>query len=168
MKDYSHILRLVSIVVVGGALSWTVRGMLRPATFGQYGAYRGASVGEIMALPVTYRGGEVCEKCHEKQWKTWSKGSHKTVQCENCHGPGRDHALSDVDPRPKIYGTKEVMSRPNDLCLSCHARVPGRGKDFPQQDSLLEHLEEMDISRDDPDFDDSRYCVQCHEGHDPS
>jgi mono/diheme cytochrome c family protein len=43
---------------------------------------------------------------------------HATVQCENCHGPGRDHPFG-LETMPKVVATQS--------CLKCHTpeRAPG-------------------------------------------
>ena len=66
MKNYRHIVHLVLVLAVVGVLALVVRAALIPATFGQYGAYVGASVEEIRSKPVQYVGSERCKDCHKK------------------------------------------------------------------------------------------------------
>ena len=61
-------------------------------SFGQYGHYRGAAIGEIAARPVKFAGHETCETCHTDVLDVKSKGKHAHVNCEACHGPLAKHA----------------------------------------------------------------------------
>jgi len=149
LKDVQHVLWVACILLCVAGVALIVRARFVPPTFGQFGTYRGASVQEIRDTPVKYHGVESCKSCHEEQGKEWSQFAHKSVACESCHGPGMDHAKPDVDPRPKILGTRELMARSHDLCLSCHAKTPGRRADFPQVD-CVKHVARYDVPRNDP------------------
>lgn len=56
-----------------------------------------------------------CVSCHVTGWNdggyvSEKKTNHlKGVQCENCHGPGKDHVLN-----------RKKMAAPNHTCVSCH------------------------------------------------
>ena len=78
-----------------------------------------------------YVGTEVCQACHEDQFKAFSHTSHaglakigswkdKVTGCESCHGPGKAHA-EEGDPTKiisfKNKGSKEI----SETCLTCHA-----------------------------------------------
>ena len=171
MKKVQHIIRLVIVMVVGGAVLVAVRNALVPPTFGQYGAYVGASVDVIRNKPVQYVGVEVCKSCHKKEWKKWSRKEHRTVSCEVCHGPGAAHSVKDADPRPFTPRSKsngKMAAQAHDLCMSCHAEAPGRSKDHSQIASASEpHLAEFRITKQSPDFEESMRCLTCHPGHSP-
>ena len=49
-----------------------------PKSFGQYGHYRGAAIGEIAARPVKFAGHETCETCHTDVLDVKSKASMRT------------------------------------------------------------------------------------------
>lgn len=169
MKNIQHIIRLVGLLVVGGVVLLIVRNALVPPTFGQYGAYVGASVEVIRSKPIQYVGAEVCKGCHKKEWKKWQKKEHQTVNCEVCHGPGAAHSVEDVDPRPPLLRSitdGKMASQAHDLCLSCHAIVPGRSEEFSQIESET-HLAEFKITEQSEDFEESMRCLQCHPGHSP-
>lgn len=66
---------------------------------------------------------------------------HATVQCENCHGPGRDHPFG-LETLPKVVATQS--------CLKCHTpvRAPGwyvtkQGKEELDQKKLSENMKKL-------------------------
>ena len=169
MKNVQHLVRLVIVMVVVGAVLLAVRYALVPPTFGQYGPYVGASVEVIRNKPVQYVGMERCKSCHKKEWKKWRKREHQTVSCEVCHGPGAAHSVEDADPRPLPIRSKssgKMAEQAHDLCLSCHAGAPGRPDEFPQIEPKT-HLAEFKITEQSEDFEESMRCLTCHPGHNP-
>ena len=121
--------------------------------------------------PVLYYGSENCKECHSKKkykklWKDWTKGGHKDVQCEACHGPAGDHALPDIEPRPKMLVTPEMLAEPRVLCMGCHGEIPGRQTTNRPIDPE-KHLAEFKVSQDDADYEKSRQCLSCHDAHRP-
>ncbi len=52
-------------------------------------------------------GSAKCKMCHSKISTSWQAGKHGKIECEMCHGSGKDH-----QPKPK-----EVK---NKTCSSCH------------------------------------------------
>jgi len=169
VKNYQHIIRLVIILAVGLAALLMVRAALIPATFGQYGAYVGASVEVIRGRPVQYVGAERCKDCHKKEYDKWSRKEHMTVSCEVCHGPGAAHSVEEVEPRPLPVRSKssgKMAEQAHDLCMSCHAKAPGRSEEFSQIEPKT-HLAEFKITEQSADFEESMQCLTCHPGHDP-
>ncbi len=174
MKNVRHIIHLVVVLAIIGVGLLVVRTALVPATFGQYGAYVGASVDAIRSKPVKYVGAEVCKSCHKKEWKKWSRKEHATVACEVCHGPGAEHSVEDTllrsgDPRPLPVRSKssgKMAAQAHDLCMSCHAKAPGRSTEFPQIESKA-HLAEFKITEGSDDYEKAMQCLTCHTGHDP-
>ena len=121
--------------------------------------------------PILYYGSENCKGCHSKReyrklWNAWAKGGHKDVECEACHGPAGDHALRDVDPRPKMVVTSEMLAKPHDLCMSCHAKIPGRQASV-RQIECDRHLAEFKVKKGEPDYEESLQCLSCHDAHRP-
>ena len=105
-----------------------------------------------------YVGTEVCQACHEDQFKAFSHTSHaelakigswknKVTGCEACHGPGKAHA-EEGDPTKiisfKNKGSKEI----SETCLTCHA-----GKEEHNNFRRGEHWRN-DIG-----------CTDCHASH---
>jgi hypothetical protein len=146
-KDAGHLFRLASVFLVGAVLFLLLRGFLVPRSFGQYGHYRGNAVREIAALPVTYAGHEVCETCHADVLEVKSKGVHKRVACETCHGPQGKHA---DDPGSVQPGKLDTAG----LCVRCHEANQAKPKTFPQVVSA-EHS-------------GGAPCETCHQPHSPA
>ena len=74
----------------------------------------------------------------------WEQGNHRTVNCENCHGPARAHLENKASP---------VTDTSRELCGLCHAQLVSRPSNFPQVD-----MDEMGGQSD---------CITCHDPHDP-
>lgn len=96
------------------------------------------------AQPLKYADPTTCNGCHTAKSTLWTGSKHKTVSCENCHGPGESHRETmiplNVDP------SKET-------CTVCHARLLSRPSSFPQVD-VSQHAGEAT-------------CVTCHNPHKP-
>ncbi len=92
LKMPPQILRLVLLTlgIVGSYL--VARAFLTPASFEQYGWYRGAALQEIAARTPVFAGKQACAECHADILKAMDSGPHKTLSCEACHGVSRDHA----------------------------------------------------------------------------
>ncbi len=119
-----------------------------PAFLADYGFHPQnieANVEEWVSLPTRYVSSSICVNCHQDKYGLWEKGDHKTVSCENCHGPARAH-LETQEPPTVSHNTRE-------LCGLCHARLISRPSDFPQV-----NMEEMGGQAE---------CITCHDPHDP-
>ncbi len=99
---------------------------------------------EWASLPIQYVSASICNDCHQSKYNLWTMGNHKTVSCENCHGPARAHL--ETNERP-------FMDTSRDFCGTCHARLISRPGSFPQVD-----MKEMGGQEE---------CVTCHDPHDP-
>ena len=64
LKDAGHLFRFAGLFVIAFLVFLIVRGYVVPKTFGQYGHYRGAAIGEIAAHPMKFAGHQACESCH--------------------------------------------------------------------------------------------------------
>jgi hypothetical protein len=154
MRHDKHVFRLVFLLVLvfGGFL--IVRNLFVPASFGQYGHYRGDNVAEQMAKAVRHGGPESCRSCHGEEYGVHSAGAHKSVPCENCHGPLAFHA--DSSDKTADMPT----DRSYDLCARCHRRLSARPASVSQV-QVEAHLEEMGA-----DFE-REVCIACHQPHAP-
>jgi hypothetical protein len=146
LKDSGHLVRLALAFALGIAIFFLIRRAIVPASFGQYGHYRGAVLDEIRAKPVKYAGRELCEACHEPVATAKNLGKHAQVGCEACHGALAAHT---EDPS----GVKPVMPNVATLCVRCHEADSAKPRNFPQVNSK-EHAGEAS-------------CTVCHDPHHP-
>ena len=75
-KDVGHLFRFAGLFVLAFLVFLVVRHYIVPKSFGQYGHYRGASIGEIAQRPVKFAGHETCEGCHADEATKKSAGKH--------------------------------------------------------------------------------------------
>jgi hypothetical protein len=106
-----QILRLVllTLAIVGSYL--VARSFLTPASFGQYGWYRGDALAEIASRPPVFAGKKSCDECHSDILHNLAADAHKTLSCEACHGVSRAHT-----DNPDILPDKATGS----YCIRCH------------------------------------------------
>jgi hypothetical protein len=140
-----QIFRIV-LLVVGIVGSYCVaRYFLTPATFGEYGFYRGAALELLASREPSFAGRGACEECHSEIVKKVADHEHKSLSCESCHGPCKAHAENnDIMPQVLNYG----------LCVRCHEASPSRPK-WHKQVVLKDH------------YPGSK-CTECHIAHSPS
>src|SRR5258705_8361487 len=110
-----QILRLVLLTVGIIGSYFVARAFLTPASFGEYGWYRGEALAEIASRPPSYAGKKACEECHSDVVQKLTKHEHKTLSCEACHGPGQAHA---DNPDIKL----EILNFSH--CARCHEANP--------------------------------------------
>lgn len=49
-------------------------------------------------------GSAKCKMCHSKLYASWQAGKHTKIECEMCHGPGKDHAAKPKEVKTKTCG----------------------------------------------------------------
>lgn len=140
-----QILRLVLLTLVVIATYAVARHLLTPATFGQYGHYRAAALGELSAHRPRFAGAKACTDCHSDEAADLAKDKHRTLSCETCHGEARDHADNPNFDLPKPAA---------DLCLRCHVADPARPAHQPQI-VVADHYP-------------GERCTSCHVPHQPN
>ena len=123
-KDAGHLFRFAGLFVLAFLIFLVVRHYVVPRSFGQYGHYRGAAMGEIAAHPAKFAGHETCEACHADVLEVKKAGKHAGVNCEACHGPQAKHA---EDPG----SVKPVLPDTSVLCARCHEANSAKPKWFP-------------------------------------
>ncbi len=147
LKDAGHLLRFAGIFLLMFVVFLVVRRFVVPKTFGEYGHYRGAAIGEVAAHPMHFAGHEACETCHADVADAKLKGKHAHLNCEACHGPQLKHA---DDPSSVVPPKPDTAT----LCVRCHAASAARPKGFPQVDAAS-HANGVP-------------CETCHKPHDPA
>ncbi|HLI64191.1 MAG TPA: multiheme c-type cytochrome [Terriglobales bacterium] len=146
-KDAAHLFRLAAVFLVGFVVFLVVRSFLVPRSFGRYGHYRANAIAEIAALPISYAGHQACTDCHSDIVEVKSKGVHKGVACESCHGPEAAHVQ---DPGSVIPAKLDTSL----LCPRCHEVNIAKPKGFPQVETA-EHS-------------GGAACNTCHQPHSPA
>jgi uncharacterized CHY-type Zn-finger protein len=145
-KESRHLYHFAGLFVLAFLVFLVVRHYYVPKSFGEYGHYRGAAIGEIASLPVKFAGHQTCEGCHTDVLDVKSKGKHAHVNCEACHGALANHA---DDP-----SIKPVLPDTTVLCARCHTASAAKPKGFPQ-------VVPADHSGGVP-------CQTCHNPHSPA
>ena len=150
----NHVLRPLWVAIVFVALILLARYFLVPSDFGVQGEsftfnyHRASNVDEWKNMPVvSYLGKEVCVECHDDVGEKLESSPHTIIQCENCHGPGRDHPETE---NPETM----TIDRSRLLCLRCHA-------DLSYANSSRADLSVIDPNKHNVDSE----CVQCHNPH---
>jgi hypothetical protein len=122
-------------------------------------------------LPLQYAQTTACNECHEGNYALWQKSAHKTVSCENCHGPAEAHLYSGAPP---------AVDTSRELCSTCHAQLASRPRGFPQVDAATHgapaecrtchnpHAPRAGMPPKIPhEFEDRANCQSCHNPHEP-
>jgi len=160
--------RLLIVFAVFVSIFLVLRHFLTPASFGQYGHYRGDALEEIAAIPAKYVDRHTCAKCHEEKATLLQEGEHAPINCQICHGPGYKHEqyyeshteLQNMDSLQKISNvTPEEFrlqtSNVRDFCLRCHLKNASRPVKTINQVDIADH------------YNVDKKCVECHNPHAP-
>ena len=146
-KDAGHLFRFAGLFVLAFLVFLVVRHWVVPKTFGEYGHYRGAAIGDVAAHPAKFAGHETCEGCHTDILDVKKNGKHAHVNCEACHGALANHANDPTSMTPVKPDTAV-------LCARCHTASAAKPKGFPQ-------VVPADHSNGIP-------CETCHNPHSPA
>lgn len=177
-KDAGHLFRFAGLFVLAFLVFLVVRHYVVPKSFGQYGHYRGAAMGEIAKHPAKFAGHEACEGCHTDEADKKKSGKHAHVNCEACHGalvkvlPAPEDNSANLYQRLLVFAglsmpaerpllrhaddpTSVVPELPDTavLCARCHTASTAKPKGFPQ-------VVPADHSNGLP-------CKTCHDPHSP-
>lgn len=139
-----QLIRIILLTITIVFVYVTARVFLTPASFGEYGFYRGDAVRENMERPLSFGGMESCAECHQERHQELVKFEHKTLNCESCHWASQPHVLN-----PKVK-TKELSDV---VCMRCHTKDPAKPIKF-KQIAAKDHYEGS--------------CTECHLPHHPS
>jgi hypothetical protein len=136
----------IFLLAVGIVVVYSIaRYFLTPASFGEYGWYRGVALAELATRDRVYAGKQTCEVCHPDEYQKLMKHEHKTLSCEGCHGPGEAHA--------KDLRKDNIDKSGFATCLRCHEANPSRPK-WHKQIVIKTH------------YTGSK-CTECHVPHMP-
>jgi len=142
---------IVNLLVLSGCillLALGARYYLVDPSFYRFGHYRADAVPELAAGTPLYKGSDYCRSCHEKRNADWATGSHRTVQCEVCHGTDGKHP----DDGKTLVPADKIK-----LCTTCHLAITGRPAKQPQI-VLGEHPYPGE---------ETPQCTTCHNPHSP-
>ncbi len=177
-KDAGHLFRFAGLFVLAFLIFLVVRHYIVPKSFGQYGHYRGAAMGELATHPMKFAGHQECEACHADEAAKKQSGNHAHVNCEACHGALIKYLPKTAVPPANFYRrlfadivpispvespfvrhvddpSSVVPELPDTavLCARCHTASAAKPKGFPQ-------VEPADHSNGLP-------CKTCHDPHSP-
>ncbi len=151
----SHVWRPLFVVIGIVILILIARQFLVPRYFGihergyMYGWYNKSNEEYWKdAIAVKYRSAEYCKDCHSDKYSSIMQTPHAIIQCENCHGPAREHPS---DP-PKL-----TIDKSRAQCLRCHYPLP-----YPT--SGRANIRGIDPDKHNPDVE----CSMCHNPHRPT
>ncbi len=139
-----HIVRLLALLAFAGAGVLAAKAYFTKDSFYRFGHYRADSVVQIASQEPVHQTPAYCGPCHDERVALWSANSHKTVSCEICHGPAKDHPAS------------RRLSIPSDVarvCTLCHEAMAGRPRTQPQIDVAM--------------HSHGTQCNHCHNPHAP-
>jgi predicted CXXCH cytochrome family protein len=142
--------------VVAGILTvmLVARSLIVPKDFGigergyMYGWHRAGNEAEWKAFEVKFKTAEYCKGCHSDNYASIKQSPHARINCENCHGPARNHPQN--PPKLKI-------DRSRALCLRCHFALP-----YPN--NARSQIPGIDPDKHNPGIE----CATCHNPHKPT
>ena len=147
-KMPKHIVNLLLLLGCFLLLALAAKFYLTDPSFYKFGHYRADAVPELAAGTPLYKGAAYCQTCHEERLADWSIGTHKTVQCEVCHGTDQDHP----DNGKSLIPVDTIK-----LCTICHEAMPARPAAQPQ----------IIVSEHPFPGEETEQCHACHNPHSP-
>jgi len=175
-----QVVRLIIAFAIFVGIFFIARMFLVPATFGEFGHYRGNSLREIAALPVKYVDKKTCTGCHMHNANLLASDDHKNINCQICHGPGYKHNSYFEQNRDKFMVRDSLpdtwkvdstrltasiavpdefhmtRSQEREFCLKCHLLNAARKEKTVKQIDINDH------------YDINKRCVKCHPPHAPN
>jgi hypothetical protein len=137
------LLPLFAIFIV---IFMVIRQFIVPASFGEYGFYRGNSLIDNANKKLVFSSKEVCIECHADINEKLHSDLHSDLSCIVCHGTGLEHANSP-------NSVKIIKNSGRENCGRCHSINPARSKDAVNQVDIAEHHKEKND------------CIECHNPH---
>lgn len=144
--NYSHLVRMAVLFVVGLTVFLVGRSFFVPADFGVYGHYRASALDDARARPIRFAGQAACVECHGDIGDLRKTARHAKVSCEACHGPLATHAAGEEPLKP-------VHPDGAKICVGCHLKSASKPTAFPQI-VVADHAGDST-------------CIECHNPHAP-
>lgn len=141
-----HIKRLIITFAVFIALFLVLKHYLTPKSFKEFGHYRGLAIGENEDRELKHVGSAMCANCHDVETNMKDSGSHHSIACEACHGPGYKHI--EAPDSAKMFKPTKVR----EFCGKCHGQNAARPLSKIHQVDLKDHNTEYN-------------CTKCHNPH---
>jgi hypothetical protein len=154
LKHTKHVFRVFILLLAVLVTMILGRGLFVPASWGEYGWYRGDAATDHRAKPIQHGGDQSCTGCHATQAAAHDDGRHVSVRCEVCHNTLASH----VADGKKIAAMAKTPAL--ELCTRCHRKLAARPADFPQVNPT-QHLADNGVELSD------NVCVECHDPHSP-
>ncbi len=189
--DYGHVVRLFVVIAVFLCAAGFVLDPMVPASYGQFGKYRGDAVAAATLREPKRLGESACTSCHENEVKLHDQDVHTRVPCETCHSPGNKHVAfresaagkaPDLKPADVPAEARMLVHKEREWCLRCHEVDPSRPATFPQivgKEHMLvtgvvdkvptrpgEELPPITANAG-SDTPTAIACVRCHDPHQP-
>jgi cytochrome c553 len=147
-KVPKHIVRLLLLLGSFLLVAYAAKIYLTDPSYYRFGYYRADAVPEIAAGKPLFKGSAYCRTCHDERNADWSGGSHRTVECEVCHGTSEECPVKE--------GTR-IPADTIRLCSTCHEKMPARPAAHPQI-----------VPGEHPFADgETMPCIECHDPHAP-
>jgi len=141
-----QITRLGLVIAILAGATLVLRFVVIPASFFSRDLHRSSTVQREIAKPISFAGMGTCRECHEEQYEVKSKGKHKGLACETCHGPAVAHTENPEASKP-------FAPRDRKFCPTCHAYDASRPTGFPQINPMSHNP--------------LKPCITCHQPHEP-
>ncbi len=154
----SHVKRIVLGLLGAAVFGFLFKTLLLPESYGVYGRYRADAIEEEANGEIRHWTNASCFPCHQREAGFHSKGNHKTISCEFCHGAYADHITDGKKTAALPVKTKDELKV---LCLRCHNRaIKARPGEVIKTIAMPEHLEIKKVKV-------THTCNQCHYVHAP-
>ena len=97
MKVPEQLTRLGAVIAGIAVLVLLLRFVVLPESLFSAQPHQAAKVVREAANPVRYAGMATCRDCHEDEYGAKLAGAHRSIGCENCHGPAAAHVANKDD-----------------------------------------------------------------------
>jgi DnaJ-class molecular chaperone len=138
--------RLAIVIGIVAAVTVLTRFVIIPRSLVSTETHWAQATQREIAKPVKFAGSSACQDCHEDVTTKKTKGFHKALACEACHGPAIKHTEDPSEVKPPA-------PRDRKFCPVCHAYDSSRPTGFPQINPTAHNP--------------LKACISCHNPHDP-